>query len=193
MDYNRFGGFAGAPIIKDKTFIFGALEWLYDEFPEPGQFTVPTEKMRNGDFSELLSAGILIYDPVTAVRLPNGRIERQPFPGNIIPASRISPIAKEYLKYYPLPNQPGNAQQMLNYSSANPRTDDFYSVSLRGDHNINQNQRIFVRYTRNDRQEARNNWAGEVNGIRPIGNYLYRINDGARRSTTCGTCRAPRC
>ena len=178
LDYARFGGHAGAPIIKDKTFIFGAIEWLYDEFAEPGQFSVPTEKMRNGDFSELLSAGILIYDPLTAVRLPNGRIERQPFPGNVIPASRISPIAREYLKYYPLPNQAGNAQQMLNYSSPNPRTDDFYSISLRGDHNINQNQRIFARYTRNDRQEARDNWAGEVNGIRPIGNYLYRINDG---------------
>jgi hypothetical protein len=178
MEYARFGGHAGAPIIRDKTFIFGAIEWLYDEFPEPGQFTVPTEKMRNGDFSELLAAGILIYDPLTAVRLSNGRIERQPFPGNIIPASRISPIAREYLKYYPLPNQPGNAQQMLNYSSANPRSDDFYSISLRGDHNINQNQRLFVRYTRNDRREARGNWAGEVNGIRPIGNYLFRINDG---------------
>jgi hypothetical protein len=178
LDYARFGGHAGAPIVKDKTFIFGAVEWLYDEFAEPGQFSVPTEKMRNGDFSELLPAGILIYDPLTAVRLPNGRIERQPFPGNIIPANRISPIAKEFLKYYPLPNQPGNAQQMLNYSSPNPRTDDFYSISLRGDHNINQNQRIFVRYTRNDRVEARGNWAGEVNGIRPIGNYLYRINDG---------------
>jgi Carboxypeptidase regulatory-like domain len=91
MSYDRFGGFTGGPILKNRTFFFAAVEWLYDEFPEPGQFTVPTEKMRNGDFSELLAAGITIYDPATAVRRADGRIERQPFPGNIVPVSRISP------------------------------------------------------------------------------------------------------
>ena len=178
MSYKRFGGFAGAPIVKNRTFIFGAVEWLYDEFPEPSQFTVPTERMRNGDFSELIAAGITIYDPATAVRRPDGRIERQPFPGNIIPASRISPIARNYMQYWPAPNQAGDIQQQNNFLSANPRTDDFYSVSLRGDHRISSAQSLFVRYTRNDRQEARGAWAGEVNGINPIGNFLYRINDG---------------
>ena len=178
MSYDRFGGYAGGPVLKNRTFFFGAVEWLYDEFPEPGQFTVPTAKMRDGDFSELLAAGIVIYDPATAIRRADGRIERQPFPGNVIPAGRISPIAREFLKYYPLPNQAGNAQQQSNYISSNPRTDDFYSISLRGDHRLTDRQNVFVRYTRNDRQEARGNWAGEVNGIRPIGNFLYRINDG---------------
>ena len=178
MSYDRFGGFTGGPILKNRTFFFAAVEWLYDEFPEPGQFTVPTEKMRNGDFSELLAAGITIYDPATAVRRADGRIERQPFPGNIVPASRISPIAREYMQYWPLPNQAGDNQQRNNFLSSNPRTDDFYSVSLRGDHRISSTQSLFVRYTRNDRQEARGNWAGEVNGIRPIGNFLYRVNDG---------------
>jgi hypothetical protein len=178
MSYDRFGGFVGGPVLKNRTFFFGAVEWLYDEFPEPGQFTVPTERMRNGDFSELLAAGITIYDPATAVRRADGRIERQPFPGNIIPANRISPIARNYLQYWPLPNQAGEAQQQNNYLSSNPRTDDFYSISLRADHRLSDRQSLFVRYTRNDRQEARGNWAGEVGGIRPIGNYLFRVNDG---------------
>ena len=124
MSYDRFGGFAGGPILKNRTFFFGAVEWLYDEFPEPGQFTVPTEKMRNGDFSELLAAGITIYDPATAVRRADGRIERQPFPGNIIPASRISPIARNYLQYWPLPNQAGErpaAEQLLEQQPADGR------------------------------------------------------------------------
>ena len=178
LGYDRFGAHAGAPIVKNRTFVFGAIEWLYDEFPEPGQFTVPTAKMRTGDLSELLAANIQIYDPATAVRRADGRIERQPFPGNIIPANRISAIAQEYLKYYPLPNQAGTTQQQNNYLSANPRTDDFYSISLRGDHRINEQQNLFVRFTRNNRTEARGAWAGEVNGIRPIGNYLFRVNDG---------------
>jgi hypothetical protein len=178
LDYNRFGGSAGGPIVRNRTFIFGAMEWLYDTFPEPGQFTVPTEKMRNGDLSELLAAGIIIYDPLTAVRRADGRIERQPFQGNIIPADRISPIAKEFLKYYPKPNQTGTLQQQNNYISPSPRTDDFYSLSMRIDHRLTDQQNVFVRYTRNDRTEARNAWAGEVNGIRPIGNFLGRVNDG---------------
>ena len=63
LDYKRFGGVLGGPIFQDRTFFFSAVEWLYDQFPEPNQFTVPTEAQRNGDFSALLSQGIRIYDP----------------------------------------------------------------------------------------------------------------------------------
>ena len=55
-------------------------EWLYDEFPEPGPQTVPTEAMRNGDFSALLSQGITIYDPATA-RLEGGVRRADAVPG----------------------------------------------------------------------------------------------------------------
>jgi hypothetical protein len=184
LEYKRYGFSAGGPAWlgnlydgRDRTFFFSAFEWLYDQFPEPGQRTVPTAAQRNGDFSALLSQGIIIYDPLTAVRLANGRIQRQPFPGNVIPANRISPIAREILKYYPLPNQPGNAQGQNNYISSNPRGDDFYSMNYRVDHVLTDKQRIFVRYSRNNRTEYRGNWTGEVNGIRPTGNFLFRIND----------------
>ena len=59
-------------------------------------FTVPSDAQRNGDFSALLSQGIVISDPNTAVRRADGRIERQPFSNNVIPSGRISPIAREY-------------------------------------------------------------------------------------------------
>ena len=165
LDYKRYGFNAGGPASlgklydgRDKTFFFTAFEWLYDTFPEPGQFTVPTEAQRNGDFSALLSQGIVIYDPMTAVRRADGRIERQPFPNNIIPAERISPIAREYLKYYPLPNQAGTATGLNNYITTNPRGDDFYSMNYRVDHVLTDKQRFFVRYSRNNRVENRGNW-----------------------------------
>ena len=183
-DYKRYGFTLSGPARlgplydgRDRTFFLGSFEWLYDQFPEPGQFTVPTEAQRNGDFSALLSQGVVIYDPLTAVRLANGRVQRQPFPGNIIPASRISPIAREILKYYPLPNQAGDAQGRNNYISTNARGDDFYTMNYRVDHNLTDKQRFFVRYSRNNRQEYRGNWTGEVNGIKPTGNFLFRIND----------------
>jgi hypothetical protein len=184
LEYKRYGFTAGGPAMlgrlydgRDRTFFFTAFEWLYDQFPEPGQFTVPTEAQRNGDFSALLSQGIVIYDPATAVRLANGRIERQPFPNNIIPSTRISPIAREILKYYPAPNQAGDAQGRNNFITSNPRGDDFYSMNYRVDHNLTDKQRFFVRYSRNNRRENRGNWAGEAGGLRATGNYLFRIND----------------
>jgi hypothetical protein len=183
LGYDRFGGSAGGPVRvpgydgRDRTFFFGAVEWLYDEFPEPGPQTVPTEAMRNGDFSALLSQNVIIYDPATA--RPDGTgVLRSPFPNNIIPPNRINPVARQLLQYYPAPNQPGDAQGRNNYFSVNPRTDDFYSISTRVDHRLTDRQQLFVRYVRNDRQEARGNWSGEVNGTRPIGNFLFRINDG---------------
>jgi hypothetical protein len=174
--YKRYGFTAGGPAIKNRTFFFGAFEWLYDTFPEPGQFTVPTEAQRRGDFSALLP-NIVIYDPLTAVRRADGRVERQPFPGNIIPTQRLNPIALEVLKYYPLPNQPGTAQGVNNFITANSRGDDFYSMNYRVDHTLTDHQRFFVRYSRNNRVENRGNWTGELNGVRPVGNFLYRIND----------------
>ncbi|MEO7271188.1 MAG: carboxypeptidase regulatory-like domain-containing protein, partial [Vicinamibacterales bacterium] len=184
VDYKRYGFTIGGPAWlskiydgRDKTFFFGAFEWLYDTFPEPGQFTVPTAAQRNGDFSGLLAQGIVIYDPLTAVRRADGRVERQPFPGNIIPASRISQIGQNYVKYYPLPNQAGDAQGRNNFITDNPRGDDFYSMNYRVDQVLSDRQRMFVRYSRNNRVEHRGNWTGEVNNILPTGNFLYRIND----------------
>jgi hypothetical protein len=184
LDYKRYGFNVGGPVWlgpmykgTNRTFFFSGVEWLYDKFPEPGQFTVPTEAQRNGDFSALLAQGIVIYDPLTAVRRADGRIERQPFPGNVIPSNRISPIGRNYVGYYPLPNQAGDAQGRNNYLSTNQRGDDFYSINFRVDHVLTDTQRFFVRYSRNNRVEYRGNWTGEVNGIRPTGNYLFRIND----------------
>src|SRR5437899_2270139 len=105
LKYDRPGGSLGGPVQipalydgHDRTFFFGAAEWLYDTFPEPLSQTVPTDAMRNGDFSALLTQGITIYDPATAQQV-GARVVRSPFPGNIIPANRINPVAAAVLKY----------------------------------------------------------------------------------------------
>ena len=91
--------------------------------------------------------------------------------------NRINPTALQLMKYYPEPNQAGN-QGTNNYFSTNPRSDTFYSISTRVDHRITPKQNVFVRYTRNNRRESRNAYFGEINGVVPTGNFLYRINDG---------------
>src|SRR4029079_12589180 len=137
LDYNRPGFTFGGPVVlpgydgHDKTFFFAAVEWLYDKFPEPLFQTVPTQAMRNGDFSALLGRGITIYAPLSAAISTGTSVVRQPFAGNIIPANRINPIAQKVLSYYPQPNQAADAGGRNNFFYANPRTDDFYSLSTR--------------------------------------------------------------
>ena len=78
-----------------------AVEWLYDEFPEPGPQTVPTEAMRNGDFSALLAQGIVIYDPCD--RSLGGRrlVRARRFPNNIIPAEPHQPDRARGAEFLP--------------------------------------------------------------------------------------------
>src|SRR2546425_771918 len=200
LHYNRFGGTVGVPIMiprfgegghqpwyngRNKSFFFFAYEGLRDLFPEPRQDTVPTLAERNGDFSALLAinSSFQIYNPFTA-RQVGSRIQRDPFTNNMIPAGLISPIAKAYLQFYPLPNQPGDSQGRNNFISGNPRTDTFHSESYRFDQIINQKQRVFFRFTHNNRVESRNNWTELVNGITPAGNFLTRENAGFRYDHT---------
>jgi hypothetical protein len=193
LRYNRYGGTIGGPALlprfgegvpkilngRNHYFFFFAYEGLKDAFPEPGQFTVPTLAERGGDFSALLPLGIQIYDPLTATRAGGSRVQRTAFPNNIIPMDRISAVARAYLQFYPLPNQPGDAQGRNNFISPSPRRDTFNSEALRLDFNFNERHTSFFRYTRNNRQESRGNWTGIVNGIRPTGTFLFRNNNGA--------------
>ena len=162
-DYNRFSGTLGGPIIRNRTFFMGSYERLQDDTIETFTSSVPTARMRTGDFSELLAAGIQIYNPYSA-RLVNNVVTRDPFPGNIIPANLLNPIALNILKYYPQPNQAGNVDTSGNYFVEQPWTYGYDFEMARVDHQWNSPNRTYVRWTRNFRREERYNWAGEQNG-----------------------------
>ena len=134
---NRFGAAVGGPIVRNRTFYFANVEVNPFEVPTPAVLTVPTERMRSGDFSELLALGpqYQIYDPATTRPHPTqpGRFIRDPFPGNIIPANRISPIARRILDYFPLPNQAGNGgwRQQLRQPDVGGRRDVLHGHDAR--------------------------------------------------------------
>ncbi|MBI3209531.1 MAG: carboxypeptidase regulatory-like domain-containing protein [Candidatus Solibacter usitatus] len=188
LRYNLYGGTVGGPVMipkiyngKNKTFFFFGFEGIKDRFPEPTLNTVPTPAQRNGDLSALLALGasFQIYDPLTATTAAGGRVQRAPLSGNVIPQSRINAISKNYLNFYPLPNQAGDVQGRNNFLSGNVRGDDFHSETYRFDHNLTSSQKIFARITHNSRRESRGNWSGVTNNVRATGNFLFRINDGA--------------
>jgi len=193
LRYNRYGATFGGPVLlprfgegvspvwvgADRLFFFFAFEGLRQVTPATNTFTVPTQAMRNGDFSALLP-GIVIYDPATAFLRSDGRVERTPFPGNIIPTGRISPIARKYLSYWALPNLPcSNAECRNNLIAPVPRTDFFYSGSFRVDAVVNERNRFFVRYHHNRRKQHTEGFFGVVNGVDPTTSDSFRINDGA--------------
>src|SRR5215472_11907840 len=111
-------------------------------------YTVPTTSERSGDFSQLLKLGTQyqIYDPATIQPAANGRFSRQPFSGNIIPASRINSAAKQLLSYYPLPNQPGNTDGTNNYGDPTLADSPYVGYIGRIDHSFSANQRLFASF-----------------------------------------------
>jgi hypothetical protein len=103
------GATLGGPIVRNKLFYFGAFEGQYRNTEGESIYTVPTAKMRAGDFSEALNTNgslQVIYDPLTGDIDGRGR---QAFAGNLIPSNRIDAIARRINELYPLPNGPGTS------------------------------------------------------------------------------------
>ena len=96
--YKQFGAALGGPIIKNRLFFFADYQGTRDNLGQVNRHNIPPVAFRNGDFS---GASTIIYDPATGN--PDGT-GRQPFPGNIIPANRISPIARRLIAFLPAPN-----------------------------------------------------------------------------------------
>lgn len=137
--YHNFAASAGGPIIKNKLFFYTVYEGSRESATSTIIESVPTAGWRNGDFS---SGGVRqLVDPL------NGNA---PFPGNVIPANRVSPVAQKIQAYaYPLPNQPGTAlaNNWRNNYPGNTGFTDYDHMDVRGDYNPTSRDLIFVRFS----------------------------------------------
>jgi outer membrane receptor protein involved in Fe transport len=159
--YNQWALTAGGPLIipkvfngKNKLFWYYAYEGVKHTIQQPTYQTIPTMAERTGDFSSLLKLGsnYQIYDPASAIAV-GVRRQRTPFPGNIIPPSRISPIAQSYFTYYPPPTSAGLADGENNFFTPMPRHDDYFSMLGRIDYNISDFTKLWGRIYNDQRTE----------------------------------------
>ena len=174
---HMFGGTLGNPILKGKLFNFFAYEQWEKTDPNDLIHTVPTDLMRQGDFSQTLTpSGALrmIYDPWTTETSPDGAtISRMPFAGNKIPASMQDPVARWYMDQLWKPNRAGrNAFNFQNYYAPLPISYDYHNLSDRVDYVHNDKLRFFGRYSKL--------WTPVTAG-NPTGSPIYQTDRGSQR------------
>jgi len=147
FDYKQYGYSIGGPVpgewAKNKLFFFAAQEWVNFFQVATNTVTVPTEAMRNGDFSQLLGANPF-YSSVQIIRDP---LTGQPFPGNIIPANRLSPNGIALMKLYPL-STPGFQSGANNLIQNSDNPVDQRKDNLRFDYRLGTNHSFTYRYSK---------------------------------------------
>lgn len=156
LRFNDFGGFVGGPIVKSKLYFFGGMEF---KLPRTGQSlsqVVPTAAMRNGDFSAFLPANV----PANNTSCTPGGVTQTAtsfilcdksasttgvaFPGNKIPANKMSPNGTALVNLFPLPNDSTGTR----YIAAPVTSRDVRQELLRIDYQLNEKATIFGRWLR---------------------------------------------
>ncbi len=159
---NQFGGAVGGPVKIGKLYDGGNRTFFFTDYQgtryrrgDTTRFSLPTAAQRDGDFSRTFNqAGALVtvYDPSSTQPDPAraGQSIRTPFAGNRLPASRIDPIARKLMAYYPEPNSAGEPFTGLNnYGKNASRGVDQNQISGRVDHTFNSAYRMFGRFAHN--------------------------------------------
>src|SRR5579875_934073 len=159
---NFFGGSLGGPILKNKLFFFGDYRGLRLNQPsESSVGTVPTDLMRQGDFSELLCGGaptcpastglstpVQIIDPTTGQQfMGNGS---QP---NVIPTNRINSVGQNYLNAFPQPKCNATIDSRCgsiinNYVNSRTLIENWNDFDVRVDYDLSSANQFFARISR---------------------------------------------
>jgi hypothetical protein len=161
------------PKLKNKLFIFGDYQALRESLPVPVHtVTVPTARMRTGDFTELLNpagangggssfqtqypycmpGGLAgqtsmgqIYDPTTC-NDPGGPTQFS-YNGtaNVIPPSRLNPAAVNYLNAFPAPTR--TTQYLNNYLVQQHEANKYNTFDGRMDWFAGPKDNAFLRFS----------------------------------------------
>lgn len=178
---HQFGGVVGGPVVKNKDYFFASFEGWREVLPAPSTNTVPTADELTGNFA---ATPYTIYDPLTSVACATSGActgshiyIRQPFPNDVIPQSRISPIGAKILSYYPKPTIGG---YQGNFNAPNIKDQYAYNQPMgRWDHNFGDKDKLYGLATFQHGTENRNSSgfappadSGNIYNARTDQNYI---------------------
>lgn len=133
LRYNLFGASLGGPIRKNKTQFFFNYEGRRQTTAVTQTLNVPTVAETRGDFS---ADSYIVTDPLNKV----------PFPGNVIPQSRLDSVGAKLAAYYPAPNVSGALSGKANFRANDPSNTVADDYVARVDHLFSDNDRVFGRF-----------------------------------------------
>jgi hypothetical protein len=124
-----YAGSIGGPIVKNKTFFWASIEGYKTDTIDDSVVRAPNSRELSGDFSQ---SGVTIYDPLSTRPDPAhpGLFIRTPFPGNVIPANRISPVAQGLAQYWPQPG-PASSELVDRSRTATGKLDQIWNTKVR--------------------------------------------------------------
>lgn len=169
LSQQQFGATLGGPILipgvysgRNRSFFFASYEGFRLERGLTRQTTVATQQERDGDFSFLKRQ---LIDPATG----------QPFPGNRIPASRISAAALRLLTLMPLPNIEGRGPRQNNFVASPSQNQDYDQYMWRLDHTFDSKWNVFYRHFVQDNSDF-----NPYQGASPAGYLGFPNTSGGR-------------
>jgi hypothetical protein len=193
--YYTWGGAFGGPVIipkvyngKNKTFFWVATESYRQKSPLSDQYALPTPLEKAGNYSK---SSATIFNPLSARACvasdscPNGVTQiRTPFPGNVIPASSISPIGAAILGYLPT-GATGGKTDAINFTGSDTLTDRADEYTAKMDHTVFDWWRLSASYMHYKSREPGGNSLGTLPGGSSNGPYLlFRKADATAVNST---------
>lgn len=161
MHQYQTGGTVGGPILKNRAFFFFDYEDSHQAAGVYESDKVPTnyKDFANGDFTSLFGTTTpVLFDPDTVALNAQGIYVRQPFQTNgkynVIPASRISPVAKAALAYFPTPNISGAGAAQNNYQVTQSVPSSYWHFDSREDIDVTSQWHSFLRYSMNGNKRS---------------------------------------
>jgi hypothetical protein len=157
---SQFGGSFGGPIFKNKLFVFGDYEGFRNTTAtSTSVISVPSLRMRTGDFSEFLGAPTLDYNQTIPAaqykqlyNTTTGLSTATPYVNDQIPvANPVAQYVFAHPEFYPKPNRPSsnvNSPDTNNYGGYNKSAYVNNQGDIRVDYNASPKDALWARYSR---------------------------------------------
>ena len=142
---NQFGGSIGGPIRRNRLFFFSDYEGYRERLGNTLVETVPTAKMRAGDFSGATTNGI--FDPLTTRPAAGGGSMRDRYQNDLIPISAMDPIARQMVQLYP---NPQNSSLSRNFVANPVKESTVDRGNIRVDFQLSDSDQLFGRYSQDN-------------------------------------------